>query len=312
ALALASESALRVGAGYVVAAVPVSCVDPLESRVAEVVKRGLAETPERSLALGAREEIIAEAIRADAVAIGPGLSRSRESQELARELLERVEAPIVLDADGLNAFEGLGIHRMHGPLILTPHYAEAARLGGQSIAEVARDPAGWARRFSDESRAIVCLKSTPMITASPAEPLILNATGNPGMATAGAGDVLTGTIAGRVLERRGMIVASEGNLSARITSDRILITRRGRRKGDLTTRDFVDLSLGEPLDSQARAAASTEHRLHLAAYAARADIEALVHAHPAGLSAFAVRGEVPDLPALDEARDVIHAPAGVP
>ena len=200
ALAMASESALRVGAGYVVAAVPVSCVDPLESRVAEVVKRGLAETPERSLALGAREEIIAEAIRADAVAIGPGLSRSRESQELARELLERVEAPIVLDADGLNAFEGLGIHRMHGPLILTPHYAEAARLGGQSIAEVARDPAGWARRFSDESRAIVCLKSTPMITASPAEPLILNATGNPGMATAGAGDVLTGTIAGLVAQ----------------------------------------------------------------------------------------------------------------
>jgi L-fuculose-phosphate aldolase len=118
--------------------------------------------------------------------------------------------------------------------------------------------------------------------------------------------------AGRVLERRGMIVASEGNLSARITPDRILITRRGRRKGDLTTRDFVDLSLTEPLDSQARAAASTEHRMHLAAYAARVDIEALVHAHPAGLSAFAVRGETPNLRALDEARDMIHALAVVP
>lgn len=200
ALGLAAESALRVGAGYVVAAMPASCVDALESRVAEVVKRGLAETPERTLALGARDEIIAEAIRADAVAIGPGLSRSRESQELARELLERVEAPIVLDADGLNAFESIGIHRMHGPLILTPHYAEAARLSGRSVAEVARDPAGWARRFSEESRAIVCLKSTPMITAAPAEPLILNATGNPGMATAGAGDVLTGTIAGLVAQ----------------------------------------------------------------------------------------------------------------
>src|SRR5439155_1620191 len=216
-------------------------------------------------------------------------------------------------ADGLNAFEGLGIHRMHGPLILTPHYAEAARLGGQSIAEVARDPAGWARRFSDESRAIVCLKSTPMITASPAEPLILNATGNPGMATAGAGDVLTGTIAGLVAQGVDAGEAAAlgcylhglaGDVAARrlgmrgLISGRILITRRGRRKGDLTTRDFVDLSLGEPLDSQARAAASTEHRLHLAAYAARADIEALVHAHPAGLSAFAVRGEAPDLRAL--------------
>jgi L-fuculose-phosphate aldolase len=113
--------------------------------------------------------------------------------------------------------------------------------------------------------------------------------------------------AGRVLERRGMIVASEGDLSARITPDRILITRRGRRKGDLTPRDFVDLALDEPLDSQGRAAASTEHRTHLAAYAARPDIEALVHAHPPGLAAFGVRGEAPNVRALDAARDAIHA-----
>lgn len=197
AIGMAGESALRVGAGYVVTAVPMSCLDALESRVAEVVKRGLAETAARSLALKAREEILAEAIRADVVAIGPGLSRHPESQELTRELVERIEAPLVLDADGLNAFEGRGgVRRAHGPLILTPHYAEAARLSGHSIAEVARDPAGWARRFSEETGAIVCLKSTPMVTAAPAQPLILNATGNPGMATAGAGDVLTGAIAG--------------------------------------------------------------------------------------------------------------------
>jgi L-fuculose-phosphate aldolase len=118
--------------------------------------------------------------------------------------------------------------------------------------------------------------------------------------------------AGRILERRGMIMASEGNLSARITPDRILITRRGRRVGDLTTRDFVDLALGEPLDSQGRAAASAEHRTHLAAYAARPEIEALVHAHPPALSAFGVRGEAPSLRALDLARDAIHALAVVP
>ncbi len=200
AVALACEAALRVGAGYVIAAVPMGCVDALESRVPEVVKRGLRQTPDRTLALGARDEILAEALRADVVAIGPGLSRNAESQELARELVERVEAPIVLDADGLNAFEGRGVHRMHGPLVMTPHYAEAARLSGHSVAEIARDPAGWARRFADESRSIVCLKSTPMITAILAEPLILNATGNPGMATAGAGDVLTGTIAGLIAQ----------------------------------------------------------------------------------------------------------------
>ncbi len=108
--------------------------------------------------------------------------------------------------------------------------------------------------------------------------------------------------AGQVLDRLGMVVATEGNLSARLARDRILVTRRARRKGDLTLRDFVELGLDEPSDTQARLAASTEHRVHLAAYAVRPDIEALVHAHPIGLSAFAVRGEVPDVRALDEAR----------
>jgi L-fuculose-phosphate aldolase len=108
--------------------------------------------------------------------------------------------------------------------------------------------------------------------------------------------------AGQMLDRLGMIVATEGNLSARLRPDRILITRRGRRKGELSLRDFVELSLHEPADSQARMTSSSEHRMHLAAYTVRPDIEALVHAHPIGLSAFAVRGEAPNVAALDEAR----------
>jgi L-fuculose-phosphate aldolase len=107
--------------------------------------------------------------------------------------------------------------------------------------------------------------------------------------------------AGQMLDRLGMIVATEGNFSARLSADRILITRRGRRKGELSLRDFVELRLHEPVDSQARLASSSEHRMHLAAYVVRPDVEALVHAHPIGLSAFAVRGEVPDVAALDEA-----------
>lgn len=117
--------------------------------------------------------------------------------------------------------------------------------------------------------------------------------------TALAHDLVRG---GQLLDRLGMIVATEGNLSARLAKDRILITRRGRRKGDLTLRDFVELGLTEPPDSQARVAASTEHPMHIAAYTVRPDIEALVHAHPIGLSAYAVRGETPDVGALDEAR----------
>ena len=196
AVAMAGASVLRVGAGYCVAMVPESCVDALESRVSEVVKRGAPETARRSLARAGLDAILAEAMRADVVAIGPGLSREPETEALVRDLISNVEAPIVLDADGLNAFEGVPLRRAHGPLIVTPHYGEAARLRGTTVAEVARDPVACARRVSEESGAIVCLKSVPMLTVAHGQPAILNGTGNPGMATAGAGDVLTGSIAG--------------------------------------------------------------------------------------------------------------------
>jgi len=111
--------------------------------------------------------------------------------------------------------------------------------------------------------------------------------------------------AGRVLERRGMIVSTEGNLSARFDHASLVITRRGRRKGELTPRDFVEMALTEPEDSISREAASTEHRLHLAAYGAREDVEAVIHAHPVALTAFGLRGVLPDFSAFDEARGVI-------
>ncbi|MGE5177638.1 MAG: NAD(P)H-hydrate dehydratase [Bacteroidota bacterium] len=196
AIAMASESVLRAGAGYAVAAVPRSCVDVLESRAPTVVKRGMPETPSRALALDALDPILNEALHADVMLIGPGASRDDETAELIRALIERVECPILLDADGLNAFEGKPLRRSHAPLVISPHYGEAARLTGRLIAEVARDPAGWARRFAAQSGAIVCLKSTPMLTAAPSQPLIANASGNPGMATAGAGDSLSGVISG--------------------------------------------------------------------------------------------------------------------
>lgn len=108
--------------------------------------------------------------------------------------------------------------------------------------------------------------------------------------------------AGRILDRRGMIVASEGNLSARLGPDRFLITRRGRRKGEMKTRDLVELSIDGASDPGALDVASSEHRIHRIAYRLRPDAEAVLHAHPVSLTAFAVRGVVPDLTRFDEAR----------
>jgi L-fuculose-phosphate aldolase len=118
--------------------------------------------------------------------------------------------------------------------------------------------------------------------------------------------------AGKVIERRGMVVATEGNLSARFDLTSIVITRRDRRKGELTPRDFVEMALIEPEDSPARAAASGEHRVHLAAYGSRDDVEAVVHAHPVALTAFGLRGELPNFAAFDEARAFIGPIALVP
>jgi NAD(P)H-hydrate epimerase len=229
AMALATHSALRVGAGYVVAAVPASCVDLLESRVSEVVKRGFAETDRRTLGTASIDGILAEAMRADVVAIGPGLSREPEAEEVARALIDRVDAPVVLDADGLNAFEGHDLKRRHGPLVVTPHYGEAARLSGKPVAGVARDPVGWARAFAQQSGAIVCLKSVPMVTAATGEPVVLNATGNPGMATAGAGDVLTGAIAGLLAQGMDPVEAAAAGCFIHGLAGDIAARRVGRR-----------------------------------------------------------------------------------
>lgn len=123
--------------------------------------------------------------------------------------------------------------------------------------------------------------------------------------------------AGRVLSRKGIVVATEGNLSARLTPERYLITRQGRRTGELTTRDFVELGVSEHEDSPARTAASMEHRVHRAAYGTRRDVEAVLHAHPRALTAFGIRGAPPDISRFDEARTLIgpigmvgHFPSG--
>jgi L-fuculose-phosphate aldolase len=118
--------------------------------------------------------------------------------------------------------------------------------------------------------------------------------------------------AGKVLERRGMVVATEGSLSARFDSTHLVITRRGRRQGELTPRDFVEISLVEAEESPAREASATERMLHIAAYGAREDVEAVVHATPVALSAFGLRGELPNLAAFDEGRAVVGPVALVP
>jgi NAD(P)H-hydrate epimerase len=197
AAALCIQGCLRAGAGLVTLGIPKSLHDPMVVKVTEATMKVLPETKEGSLGLAALPEIASTADRADAVALGPGLSQQPQTQELVRELLSKIVKPLVLDADGINALAvEPGILRKRAlPLILTPHAGEMGRLIRQSAEEVQRDRQRTAVEFAKKYNVIVVLKGQGTVVASFDGSVYVNDTGNPGMASGGAGDVLTGVIA---------------------------------------------------------------------------------------------------------------------
>jgi len=198
AAVLASMASLRAGAGLTVLGIPVSLNPCVETATLEVITRPLPQTPGGSLSLRAERGIDELMKRADAAALGPGASRNPETADLLRRVAVRCPVPLVLDADGLNAFEGKAgrLARRSAATVLTPHAGELSRLSGLSIPEITADPVAVARRFGREWNVVVVLKGAPTVIAEPAGTVAVNPTGNSGMATAGSGDVLTGMIAG--------------------------------------------------------------------------------------------------------------------
>ena len=136
------------------------------------------------------------------LAIGPGISRHPDTGELVRGLIRKYDIPIVLDADGLNAFENCAaeLKNQPGMMVITPHPGEMARLLGSTIPAVQRDRINVARNFAREHRLIVVLKGHRTLIAQPDGTVWVNATGNPGMATGGTGDILTGIVAGMIAQ----------------------------------------------------------------------------------------------------------------
>ncbi len=197
AAALCSLGALRTGAGLVTLGIPKSLNDIMAAKLTEVMTRPLPETKERTLSLQALPELISLIDRMHAVAVGPGLSQQPQTKQLVRALLPRVTKPCVVDADGLNALadETHLLKRLTLPLIVTPHPGEMARLIKQSVEDVQRDRERTAKAFATLYRAVTVLKGHRTIVANVDGELYVNETGNPGMASGGCGDVLTGMIA---------------------------------------------------------------------------------------------------------------------
>jgi NAD(P)H-hydrate epimerase len=204
AAAMAGMAALRTGAGLSTVATPRSVLPMIASYAPELMTEPLAETDAGTISLQAGDYRHLDGIAngKTVIAIGPGISRNPDTVQFLRSTIERHAIPTVLDADGLNAFEGCS-ERLSGkarPLVLTPHPGEMARLTGKAIKDVLARPLEISRDFAREHHAIVVLKLHRTLVAHPDGTVWVNTTGNPGMATGGTGDILTGMIAGMIAQ----------------------------------------------------------------------------------------------------------------
>jgi NAD(P)H-hydrate epimerase len=210
AAAMAGMSALRSGAGLSTVATPKSVLSTVASFHPELMTEPCEETDAGTISLRALEYAhMDNLVKGKTVlAIGPGISRHAETTEFVRTVVEKYSIPTVLDADGLNAFEGAA-EKLNGrgrALVITPHPGEMARLTGLSIAEVQQDRVGVARKFASEHDVVVVLKGHRTLVARPDGEVWVNTTGNPGMATGGTGDVLTGMVAGMIAQNPRQLV----------------------------------------------------------------------------------------------------------
>ncbi len=199
AAAMAGMAALRSGAGLATVACPRSVLPTVAGFMPELMTEPLEETEAGTISLRALEYGRMDALveGKSVIALGPGIGRHTETTQFVRTLVEKFRLPMVIDADGLNAFQG-AVEKLDGaahPLVLTPHPGEMSRLIGGTIADVEDDRIAVARKFAQEHKLVLVLKGHRTLTALPDGRLWVNHSGNPGMATGGMGDILTGMVA---------------------------------------------------------------------------------------------------------------------
>ena len=197
AAGLTALAALRSGCGLCTLALPETCQKAFELNPMEVMTVPLPETPSGSLSIKAKEPILKLIEGKAIVALGPGLSTDPETVDLIGELLPLIQIPLILDADAINALEN-NINWLENinTAVLTPHPKEMSRLTKLSTQEIQENRINVTTQFAKKHSLILLLKGAPSLIGTPDGKVYINSTGNPGMATGGSGDVLTGIIAG--------------------------------------------------------------------------------------------------------------------
>jgi len=215
AAVLCAEAAVRGGAGLVTLGVP-ACIHPwIASRALCWMTLPLPDTPEGTVSAEAAGPVLRFLARCEAFAVGPGLGLDPGTGAFVREVVEKAPVPAVVDADGLNHLAGHldVLRRAAAPRVLTPHPGEFARLWGVSRREVEGERKGAAKALAEKTGAVVLLKGRHTVVCD-GRRVFVNDTGNPGMASGGTGDVLTGLIA--ALLAQGLEPMAAAALGARV------------------------------------------------------------------------------------------------
>jgi len=200
---LAAWGALRGGAGLVTVGCPESSYPIFAAKLTEAMGIPLPETPGGGLSRQGLDRIVEFAYKCKVVALGPGLGRDPETAELVRELASRLDHVLILDADAIDAFAGRADRFVErkGPTLITPHAGEMGKLIGSSAAQVQEDRERSAQEFARRFEVFAVLLKGAGTIVTDGNRLFENRTGNPGMATGGSGDVLTGVVAALVAQR---------------------------------------------------------------------------------------------------------------
>jgi ADP-dependent NAD(P)H-hydrate dehydratase / NAD(P)H-hydrate epimerase len=230
---MAAQAAMRAGAGYVIACVPAAAQDPLVSAATpELMTRGVAENDGAFEPAAVAQTI--ESIRpGGALALGPGIGRSEEAVAFARALALQAKAPMVLDADGLNAHAGClaELRGRRAPTVLTPHAGELARLLELDSEQIERERLRHVRAAAEQSGAVVVLKGDDSLIADPSGYVAVSRGGSPALATAGTGDVLTGVVAALLAQGLDPFEAASAAVWLHAAAGREAARRHGAPEG---------------------------------------------------------------------------------
>lgn len=211
AATLTSLGALQAGAGLVTLAVPESLNPIIEAKLTEVMSLPVQETKNHTFSKGAIKDILSFSKGKSAVALGPGISTDDETVDMVMDLIKKVDVPLVIDADGVNALSQdiKVLKKVKAPIIITPHPGEMSRLTKSSSAWVQKNRIVVASSFAKEYKVYVVLKGKNTIISAPDGSTFINLTGNPAMASGGSGDVLTGMIVGHISQGLSLLDAAK-------------------------------------------------------------------------------------------------------